>query len=123
MSLLAETKLYSKIGAVSGLSSLEPQPIEVTAQKGDWYQVNTDQGKGWIHPSPGMLIHYENINASVDLKEDTLTYKYPDLFSPKVSNAPPQTLQVIGKWGNWLLASFENGNWWIDGSQLELNLY
>ncbi|MNI66064.1 hypothetical protein D3C73_1216070 [compost metagenome] len=120
MSLLAETKWYPKIGAANSSISLEPQQLEIIAQKGDWYQVITDQGTGWIHPSPGVLINYENINASVNLKEDTLTYKYPDLFSPKVSIAPPQTLKIVGKWDHWLLASFENGNWWIDGAKLEL---
>ncbi|SDF74975.1 g-D-glutamyl-meso-diaminopimelate peptidase [Fontibacillus panacisegetis] len=120
MSLLGDTKLYSKINASSGVSDLEPQEVEITAQKGDWYQVNTHQGTGWIHPSPGMLINIENINATVNLQEDTLTYKYPDSFSPKVSIASPQTVQVTGKWDKWLLASFENGNWWIDGRKLEL---
>ncbi|MNO44900.1 Gamma-D-glutamyl-L-diamino acid endopeptidase 1 [compost metagenome] len=120
MSLLAETKLYPKVGAASSQSSLEPQQIEITAQKGDWYQVNTDQGMRWIHPSPGMLINMENVNATVNLTEETATYKYPDMFSPKISIIPPQTLQIIGKWDKWLLASFENGNWWIDGTKLEL---
>lgn len=121
MSLLAETKLYSKIGAADSISKLNPQQVEVTAQKGDWYQVVSNQGTGWIQSSPGKLAVVENIDATADLKNNAYAYKYPDAFSPKVSTLSPQTVQVIGRWSDWFLISTDNGNWWIDGRHIELN--
>ncbi|WP_227011721.1 M14 family metallopeptidase [Paenibacillus lutimineralis] len=121
MSLLAETKLYSKIGAADSISNLKPQQVEVTAQKGDWYQVVSNQGTGWVQPSPGKLAVVEDMNATADLKDNAYTYKYPDAFSPKVSTLSPQTVQVIGRWSDWLLINTNNGNWWIDGRHIELN--
>ncbi|GAA0388686.1 GW dipeptide domain-containing protein [Paenibacillus motobuensis] len=121
MSLLADTKLYSKIGAADSISNLKPQQVEVTAQKGDWYKVVSDQVTGWIRPSPGKLVVVEDLNAAADLKDNANTYKYPDAFSPKVSSLGPQTVQVIGRWSNWLLINTNNGNWWIDSRHIELN--
>lgn len=121
MSLLAGTKLYSKIGAADSISNLSPQQVTVIAQKGDWYNVVGDQGSGWIQPSPGKLAVVEQLNATAELKENAYTYQYPDAFSPKVTMLSPQTVQVIGHWSDWFLISTDNGNRWIDGRGLELN--
>lgn len=120
MSLLSETGLYSKIGASGSVSALDPQQVEVTAKKGDWYQVTSDKGSGWIHPSPGMLAVVENLKATADIKDSTYSFKYPDMFSPKVSTLSAQTVDVTGRWNNWLLISTDKGSWWIDGTQIKL---
>lgn len=122
MSLLAETELYPKIGAVTGGTPLQPQSLKVIAQKGDWYQVQAIEGLGWIHPSPGKLAIVEDITATAELKVSTPAYKYPDAFAPKVTVLAPQTVQVSGRWGTWLLVCTPNGNWWIDGRKTELKL-
>ncbi len=120
MSLLAETDLYTKLGAAAGGTNLQPQNIQVIARKGDWYQVQADKGLGWIHPSPGKLAIIEEITATAELKVSAPAYKYPDAFSPKVTVLVPQTVQVSGRWGTWLLASTPGGKWWIDGRKAEL---
>ncbi|WP_052087790.1 M14 family metallopeptidase [Paenibacillus wynnii] len=120
MSLLAGTEFYTKIGAVVGVTNLQPQRIQVSARKGDWYQVKGDIGVGWIHPSPGKLAIIEDIKATAEMKVSIPAYKYPDTFSPKVTLLAPQTVQVSGRWGTWLLASTPSGNWWIDGRKAEL---
>ncbi|WP_379155064.1 M14 family zinc carboxypeptidase [Paenibacillus sp. sgz5001063] len=120
MSLLGGTELYPSIGASVGHTQLQPQKIHVIARKGDWYQVQAKEGLGWIHPSPGKLTIIEEITATAELKVSSPAYKYPDAFSPKVSMLAPQTVQVSGRWGTWLLASTPSGNWWIDGRLAEL---
>jgi g-D-glutamyl-meso-diaminopimelate peptidase len=120
MSLLAGTELYFKIGAKDSIATVAPQEIKVIASKGDWYQVSTQQGNGWIHPTPGVLAAVETIAKTADLKVKTTLYKYPDTFAPKVSFLNPQTVQVKGKWGDWLLASSGSGIWWINGKGIEL---
>ncbi|MHA6531149.1 M14 family zinc carboxypeptidase [Paenibacillus sp. BAC0078] len=120
MSLLAGTELYTQVGATAGGTNLQPQKLQVIAQKGDWYQVQADKGLGWIHPSPGKLVIVEDITATTELTVSTPAYKYPDAFAPKVTVLAPQTVQVSGRWGTWLLASTANGNWWIDGRKTEL---
>ncbi len=120
MSLLAGTELYTKLGAAAGGTNLQPQNIQVIARKGDWYQVQADKGLGWIHPSPGKLAIIEEITATAELKVSAPAYAYPDAFSPKVTVLVPQTVQVSGRWGTWLLASTPGGKWWIDGRKAEL---
>ncbi|KWX82362.1 hypothetical protein AMQ83_32750 [Paenibacillus riograndensis] len=58
--------------------------------------------------------------ATAELKVSAPAYKYPDAFSPKVTVLTPQTVQVSGRWGTWLLASTSGGQWWIDGRKAEL---
>ncbi|OMF89135.1 M14 family metallocarboxypeptidase [Paenibacillus sp. FSL R7-0273] len=120
MDVLAETKLYSKIGALSGGVSIQPQRLHVTAKKGDWYQVQAEEGTGWIQASPGKLAVVEEIAAAAELKVSVPVYKYPDTYAPKVTFLEPQTVQVSGRWGNWLLALTPGGSWWIDGRTAEL---
>ncbi|UQZ35240.1 gamma-D-glutamyl-meso-diaminopimelate peptidase [Paenibacillus sp. PK3_47] len=120
MDLLAGTELYAKIGSTNGGVPAGPQSLQVIARKGDWYQVQADEGLGWIHPSPGKLAAVEGITASAELKEKVPVFKYPDAFAPKVTFLEPQTVQVTGRWGNWLLASTGSGSWWIDGRTAEL---
>ncbi|MFF2908756.1 M14 family zinc carboxypeptidase [Paenibacillus sp. NPDC057934] len=120
MSLLAGTELYFKIGAKESIAAVPPQEIKVIASKGDWYQVSTQQGNGWIHPVPGVLAAVETIAKTADLKVKTTLYKYPDAFAPKVSFLNPQTVQVKGKWGDWLLVSSGSGMWWMNGKGIEI---
>ncbi|WP_342564693.1 M14 family metallocarboxypeptidase [Paenibacillus sp. FSL R7-0345] len=120
MSVLAGTELYSKIGTLNGGISIQPQMLQVTAKKGDWYQVRADEGTGWIHPAPGKMAIVEEIAAAAELKVSVPAYKYPDTYAPKVVILEPQTVQVSGRWGNWLLARTPGGNWWIDGRMAEL---
>lgn len=121
MRLLAGTELYPKLGAAAGGISLQPQTLQVIAEKGDWIQVQAAEGLGWIHPSPGKLAAIEEITANAVLNVRTPVYKYPDAYAPKVTYLDPQTVQVSGRWGTWLLASTPGGNWWIDGRKVELN--
>ncbi|WP_083613541.1 M14 family metallocarboxypeptidase [Paenibacillus sp. P46E] len=120
MSLVGGTVLFSSIGAQAGGVQLQPQKIHVMARKGDWYQVQANEGQGWIHPSPGKLTIIEEIKATAELKVSSPAYKYPDAFSPKVTSLAPQTVEVSGRWGTWLLASTPSGTWWIDGRKAEL---
>lgn len=120
MSLLAGTELYTRIGNQAGGINLGPQKLQVIAKKGDWYQVQGNEGLGWIHPSPGKLAVVEQITATAELKVSAPAYKYPDAFAPKVAILAPQTAEVSGRWGNWLLASTTSGSWWIDGRTAEL---
>lgn len=121
MRLLAGTELYPKLGAAAGGISLQPQTLQVIAEKGDWVQVQAAEGLGWIHPSPGKLAAIEEITANAVLNVRTPVYKYPDAYAPKVTYLDPQTVQVSGRWGTWLLASAPGGNWWIDGRKVELS--
>jgi g-D-glutamyl-meso-diaminopimelate peptidase len=115
MSLLAGAELYAKLGTSAGGIPLQPQQLQVIARKGDWYQVQAAEGMGWIHPTPGKLAIIEQITAAADFKDNIPAYKYPDSYAPKVTFLAPQTVQVSGRWGIWLLASTPSGNWWIDG--------
>ncbi|KAI7259994.1 hypothetical protein KC345_g10167 [Hortaea werneckii] len=121
MSLLAGTELYAKLGATAGGIALQPQTLQVIAKKGDWVQVQAAEGLGWIHPSPGKLAIIEEITATAEFKNSIPAYKYPDAYAPKVTYLNPQTVQVSGRWGTWLLASTPGGNWWIDGRKAELS--
>lgn len=120
MSVLAGTEMYPKIGMVTGGISIQPQMLHVTAKKGDWYQVQAGEGTGWIHPSPGKLAMVEEIEAAAVLNQSVPAYKYPDTYAPKVIMLEPQTVQVTGRWGNWLQALTPAGSWWIDGRTAEL---
>lgn len=122
MSLLSETALYTKLGASSGGIKLQPQSLQVIAKKGDWYQVQATEGLGWIHPAPGKLVIVETIVANAEIQQPISAYKYPDTYAPKVITLDPQTVQVTGRWGSWLLvlASTSNGSWWIDGRKAQL---
>ncbi|WP_086074450.1 M14 family metallopeptidase [Paenibacillus camerounensis] len=120
MDVLAETGLYSQIGKLSGGVSIQPQRLHVIAKKGDWYQVQAAEGTGWIQSSPGKLAVVEEIAATAELKVSVPAYKYPDGYAPKVTFLEPQTVQVSGRWGNWLLALTPVGSWWIDGRTAEL---
>ncbi|MNC67966.1 hypothetical protein D3C75_1185120 [compost metagenome] len=62
----------------------------------------------------------EAVEATAQVNIQTKLYKYPDLLSPKAGVLPPQKVQVIGKYANWLLVSSLNGTWWIDGTSLTL---
>ncbi|WP_312027400.1 M14 family metallocarboxypeptidase [Paenibacillus typhae] len=120
MDVLAETGFYSKIGALSGSISIQPQRLQVISKKGDWYQVQAAEGTGWIHPSPGKLAVVEEIAATAELKVNVPAYQYPDRYAPKVTFLEPQTVQVSGRAGSWLLAHTPGGSWWIDGRMAEL---
>lgn len=120
MSLLAGEKLYTKPGAASGGFSLQPQPLQIIAKKGDWLRVQAAEGQGWIHPSPGKLADIEEITATADWEGRIPAYKYPDSYAPKVTFLDPQRVQVTGRSGTWLLAMTPSGNWWIDGRKVSL---
>lgn len=119
-SLLSGTELYSKIGAKAGGIKLQPQMLQVIAKKGDWYQVLAAEGLGWVHPSPGKLVIVEEILANAEIQQSIPAYKYPDTYAPKVVSLDPQSVQVTGRWGTWLLASTPSGSWWIDGRKAKL---
>lgn len=120
LSLLGETSLYSYPGAKIAISSVSPQVLAITAQKGDWYEVSSDMGTGWVHPAPGMLTSVELLNGTALLQEAVLSYQYPDPFAPKISTVTPQTVQVTGRWEKWLLIHTESGDQWIDGHNIEV---
>lgn len=120
MSLLAQTELYFTIGAKASIHMLPPQDLKVTAIKGDWIQVASKQGTGWIHPAPGKLVEVETIAKTAEIKTKSPLYKYPDAFAPKVTFLNAAIVQVNGKWGNWLLVKTDNGSWWMNGKNLEL---
>lgn len=120
MSLLSGTELYTKIGASTGGINLQPQMLQVIAKKGDWYQVQAAEGLGWIHPSPGKLVIVEEILANAEFQQSIPAYKFPDTYAPKVVSLNPQSVQVKGRWGIWLLATTPSGSWWIDGRKAKL---
>ncbi|MCK8485560.1 M14 family metallocarboxypeptidase [Paenibacillus sp. MBLB2552] len=117
--LLVQTQLYPYPEAKTKLGALAAQEVEVTSRKGDWVEVRSADGNGWIHPAPGTVVKVSKLSATTDLMETTLTYNYPDRLSPATA-LPPQTVQVIGEWDEWLQISTNQGLAWIDGRHLEL---
>lgn len=120
MSLWTETGVYAKPGTAKSISVLKPGQVQVIGRKGDWYQVSTSAGVQWIHPPQGGLVILENISATAEIKASIPVYSYPDAFSPKVTVLAPQTVNVTGRWGSWLLATTGSGSWWLDGRTVEL---
>ncbi|NGM82630.1 gamma-D-glutamyl-meso-diaminopimelate peptidase [Paenibacillus sp. 7124] len=120
MSLFASTPIYQGAGAAPSSSVTSSHDVLTLARKGDWYQIKTETGAGWIHPAPGQLGIVEEIGAEADIKQKAVLRKYPDAFAPKVAYLSSQSLKVTGRIGSWLRVDSGQGEWWLDGREAVL---
>lgn len=68
-----ETALYSSpFDSFQEESTLQPQTVVAIGQAGDWFQVETNEGKKWIHSSN---VAFEGTKASLIQNNEMPTYK------------------------------------------------
>ncbi len=81
--------------------------VRIIDKKGSyWYLIYTSKGSRWVYYNPNLK------NLTIDYRFDT--YEGPSFSSKRVSSFSPNTVNVIGKHGDWYLITTGNfGNVWV----------
>lgn len=97
-------------------ATLAAQTVYVTAKDGNWYKVKTWLGEKWLNipTTESTYIPVTDVNMSLTVENREYLHEQPFEDTVSTASISPQTVQVVGKNGNWYKIKTWLGNRWIN---------
>ncbi len=96
------------------IMKLEPQRVEVLRINGNWHEVKTNLGNGWLYADPSIISDKLNVKA-ITVSDKLAMYTYPNPFLKPVGvyeNVFTETV-ALAKVSNWYLVEQGGNYYWI----------
>ncbi|MFC6334603.1 M14 family zinc carboxypeptidase [Paenibacillus septentrionalis] len=109
--LTEPVKLYKQPNRTSyAYTSLNQESIRVKAQWDHWFLIDTWAGERYIYlPDEELPL----VETTIELKEATAFYRFPNEGAPKVGEISPQRIVILKQTLNWAKVNTWLGEMWI----------
>lgn len=115
LTLTEARDVYSEPNFLSKATTrLSPQTLQAAAKAGNWYKIQTGEGMGWIYEPHPRLGTAAEVDASIELKQDTVFYEQPFDRTAEKGRLAPMMVQASKKWDDWYLVMTPIGEYWIE---------
>ncbi len=103
------------------LMDIDPQRIQVLKRNGEWYQIRTDYGPGWIYDGVGYITNTLGVRK-ITITKSVPLYRYATTLWPSAGNVlnVPYETTAYENFGNWYKVYINGDFYWFNAAPGEV---